>query len=130
MILSYLFSCRHDHHTWPRTIRGSRPKPEAAMVTGTYIACTDCGKEMPYDLDEMRVLTSKRQARAYLAAVAAGILLLSILSCGKLVTKPTASHIDVEIPASTSGTMTITLPSATLERPQTSRRSRRAVARF
>ena len=91
MILSYLFGCRHEHHTWPRTIRGSRPKPEAAMVTGTYITCTDCGKEMPYDLEEMRVLTARQQRRA-LAALAVGVLVLALLGCGAIA-KPKRSSL-------------------------------------
>lgn len=33
-----IFGCAHARYSWPR-----------ASETGTYVACLDCGKEMPYD---------------------------------------------------------------------------------
>jgi hypothetical protein len=89
MILGYLFRCRHQNITWPRTVRGpQRWRIAAAVTTSTYVCCLDCARELPYDLENMRILTSKRQRRAYLAALTAGILLLSVLSCGSIATKP------------------------------------------
>lgn len=70
-IFSYIFGCRHEHHTWPQKpklwnpITGQR-RPVAAEVTDHYICCLDCGAELPYDLGNMRILASKRQERAYL----------------------------------------------------------------
>jgi hypothetical protein len=28
----------------------------AALVTGTYVVCLDCGKEMPYDWKQMKIV--------------------------------------------------------------------------
>src|SRR4029077_20948281 len=48
-ILAYLFDCVHPHTTWPRRHR-----------TGfTYVSCLDCGRELPYSLERMKILTRK-----------------------------------------------------------------------
>ncbi len=31
-------------------------------MTGTYVVCLDCGKEFPYDWQEMRVVTHAKKA--------------------------------------------------------------------
>jgi hypothetical protein len=36
--LKGIFSCAHARYSWPR-----------ASATGNYVACLDCGKELPYD---------------------------------------------------------------------------------
>lgn len=46
-ILAFLFDCPHSHTTWPRRHR-------AGFV---YVACLDCGRELPYSLEHMRILT-------------------------------------------------------------------------
>jgi hypothetical protein len=44
--------------------KGSRPSTAAAL-TGMYVVCLDCGKELPYDWQEMRVIGSQSEARHY-----------------------------------------------------------------
>jgi RNA polymerase subunit RPABC4/transcription elongation factor Spt4 len=68
-LIDALFGCRHSHYSFPRTIRGAR-RPQAAALTGTYVACLNCGREFPYDWQEMKVITSPERHRARLAAVA------------------------------------------------------------
>jgi hypothetical protein len=46
-ILAYLFDCVHPHTTWPRRHRAGF----------AYVACVDCGRELPYSLDRMRIVT-------------------------------------------------------------------------
>jgi len=46
-ILAYLFDCVHPHTTWPRRHRAGF----------AYVACLDCGRELPYSLDRMRIVT-------------------------------------------------------------------------
>jgi hypothetical protein len=66
-----LFGCRHSHYSFPVTIRkGARRRPQAAALTGTYVACLDCGKELPYDWREMKVITSVERHRERLAELA------------------------------------------------------------
>jgi hypothetical protein len=61
-IFDFIFGCRHERHSFPLTIRGRR-RPIAASLTGTYVACLDCGKEFPYDWAEMRVLSAKERRK-------------------------------------------------------------------
>lgn len=53
--LSYLFGCRHARYGFPRTIR-TWPRPAAAVKTGTYVVCLECGHEMPYDWQRMKIV--------------------------------------------------------------------------
>ena len=48
-ILAYLFDCVHPHTTWPRRHRAGF----------TYVSCLDCGRELPYSLERMKLLTRK-----------------------------------------------------------------------
>lgn len=69
-IIDALFGCRHPRYSFPCTIRGVARRPQAAALTGTYVACLDCGREFPYDWQEMKVITSPERHRARLAALA------------------------------------------------------------
>jgi len=55
---SSLFGCWHSHYSFPITVRGGARRKGAAALTGTYVVCLDCGKEFPYDWQEMKVITS------------------------------------------------------------------------
>lgn len=56
-LLNTFFGCPHRRTTFPITPTGK----SAALVAhgmvrgGTYVVCLDCGKELAYDWDEMRV---------------------------------------------------------------------------
>ena len=57
LVLDFLFGCSHQRTTFPLTpTRKSTgaPIPGAARV-GTYVVCLDCGKELAYNWNEMRV---------------------------------------------------------------------------
>jgi RNA polymerase subunit RPABC4/transcription elongation factor Spt4 len=69
-LIDALFGCWHSHYSFPRTIRGTARRPQAAALTGTYVVCLDCGREFAYDWQEMKVITSPERHRARLAAVA------------------------------------------------------------
>ena len=69
-LIDLVFGCRHSHYSFPVTIRGAKRRPQAAMLTGTYVACLDCGKEFPYDWQEMKVITSPERHRERVAALA------------------------------------------------------------
>ena len=67
-ILDVLFGCTHSHTSFPITIKkGARSR--AAFPTGTYVVCLDCGREMPYEWKQMRIVrgTPERVAVASLA---------------------------------------------------------------
>ena len=69
-LLDAFFGCRHSRYSFPVTIRGAARRPQAAGLTGTYVACLDCGREFPYDWQEMKVITSPSQQRNYVASLA------------------------------------------------------------
>ncbi len=65
-IADLLFGCWHRRRSFPITAkRGQRRGSEAALQTGTYTVCLDCGKEFAYDWQQMRTLDpGERQAAA------------------------------------------------------------------
>ncbi len=69
-LMNVLFGCRHSRYSFPVTLRGKARRPQAAALTGTYVACLNCGQEFPYDWQEMKVITSSAEKRDYVAALA------------------------------------------------------------
>jgi len=65
-----IFGCWHSRYSFPVTMRGAARRPQAAALTGTYVACLDCGKEFPYDWQEMKVITSPEEHREHLIELA------------------------------------------------------------
>ena len=55
ILLDTLFGCWHRNYSFPRTIRRGE-RSAAASLTGTYVVCLDCGKELPYDWKTMKVV--------------------------------------------------------------------------
>lgn len=39
-------------------------------MTGTYVVCLECGREFPYDWQEMKIITSPERHRRRLAELA------------------------------------------------------------
>jgi hypothetical protein len=64
------FGCKHSHFSFPISVRPALRRNSAAKLTGTYVACLDCGREFPYDWHEMRVITSLAQQRNHVASLA------------------------------------------------------------
>jgi len=65
-LLQALFGCPHRKTTFPMTpIRRGRiaSHSNTELKAQTYIACLDCGKELPYDWDRMGKIKNKRLAR-------------------------------------------------------------------
>ena len=70
-LIDLLFGCRHSRYSFPVTIRGKAARrPQAGALTGTYVACLDCGREFPYDWQQMKVITSQAERREYVASLA------------------------------------------------------------
>ncbi len=55
--VNFLFGCTHRRTTFPISTRASRRKPAS-----TYVACLDCGKELAYSWEEMRILPERPAA--------------------------------------------------------------------
>ena len=54
-VLESFFGCWHSHYSFPITVKRGR-RTAAALVTGTYVVCLDCGKELPYDWKQMKIV--------------------------------------------------------------------------
>jgi hypothetical protein len=68
-LVDAFFGCWHNRYSFPITIRSrsrNSVRPSAATsLTGMYVVCLDCGKELPYDWQEMKVIGSPSEARHY-----------------------------------------------------------------
>ena len=64
--LDAFFGCWHTHYSFPISVRPtSKARARASSLTGTYVVCLDCGKELPYDWEEMRVVDPSSGTRVY-----------------------------------------------------------------
>jgi hypothetical protein len=73
-VFDKLFGCWHKNCSFPITTRrANNNHSHAADLTGTYVVCLECGKEFPYDWDQMKVLTSGPEAAPLAVAAAAGL---------------------------------------------------------
>ena len=57
-LLDTVFGCWHLHRSFPMTLRSGSRRSGAASLTGTYVVCLDCGKELPYDWNAMKIVDS------------------------------------------------------------------------
>ena len=69
ILLDALFGCWHRNYTFPRTVRRGGERSAAASLTGTYVVCLDCGKELPYDWNTMKVVTAPEERASIREAV-------------------------------------------------------------
>jgi len=58
-LMDILFGCRHKSLSFPMTSRPGSRRSAAASVTGTYVVCLDCGREFPYDWQEMKIIETE-----------------------------------------------------------------------
>lgn len=59
--LSLFVRCWHVNRGPLITLRPETKKTGAAAITGTYFVCLSCGKEFPYDWDQMRTVKVQRR---------------------------------------------------------------------
>ncbi len=69
-LLDTLFGCSHARYSFPITVRSHVRRRGGALLTGTYVTCLDCGKELPYDWNEMKIVSASRAQRAHVRALA------------------------------------------------------------
>jgi hypothetical protein len=56
-LLSFLFSCRHRHYSFPISV----PKQRVPLIrpgADMYVVCLDCARQFPYDWEQMKVVWS------------------------------------------------------------------------
>ncbi len=69
-LMDMLFGCWHKNYSFPITSKKGQRRTGAAALTGTYVVCLDCGKEFPYDWQEMKVLNEGDGRERAVAAAA------------------------------------------------------------
>jgi len=62
-LFDLVFGCSHKRCSFPITVRSNLRRSEAASVTGTYVVCLDCGREFPYDWNEMKLVSLRPEGR-------------------------------------------------------------------
>jgi len=65
-ILSTLFGCTHKQLSFPITLRNAAVRGPKA----TYVVCLNCGAELPYDWNLMKVVRNVRKRRRTASASA------------------------------------------------------------
>ena len=55
--MGFLFDCFHRKTSFPITRRNGSG---SHVVANTYVVCLECGKELPYSWDEMRIVKLPR----------------------------------------------------------------------
>jgi hypothetical protein len=63
-LVDALFGCWHKNYSFPITTRRGQRRSAAASLTGTYVVCLDCGKEFPYDWQDMKVIDPAQAEKA------------------------------------------------------------------
>ena len=58
--VNVFFGCWHQRYSFPITIKKGQ-RSHAAYATGTYVVCLDCGKELPYDWKQMKIVSGKSE---------------------------------------------------------------------
>ncbi len=62
-----VFGCWHRNYSFPITTKPGQRRSGAALATGTYVVCLDCGKEFAYDWKAMKVVSPDAQPVTTLA---------------------------------------------------------------
>ncbi len=57
-LLNFLFGCWHKNTSFPFTSRekSSSSAQHSGATPGTYVVCLDCGKQLPYSWETMKVV--------------------------------------------------------------------------
>ncbi len=58
-ISDFLFGCWHRRLSFPFSVKPGQRGPAAARLTGTYVVCLKCGKEFPYDWENLRIVAEE-----------------------------------------------------------------------
>lgn len=66
-LVDLFFGCWHKNYSFPITHKKGVRRQGAASLTGTYVVCLDCGREFPYDWQEMKVVSADEETAGRLA---------------------------------------------------------------
>ena len=60
-VMDALFGCIHANYSFPRTLKPVRNSQGVPGKLRTYVVCLDCGKDLSYDWDAMRVMREEKK---------------------------------------------------------------------
>ena len=63
-LMDAMFGCRHARYSFPLTMRAGVRRSQPVARTGTYVVCLDCGRELGYDWQEMKIMGPQDRAAA------------------------------------------------------------------
>jgi len=69
-MLDAVFGCWHRNYSFPITLAPGSARCEAASLTGTYVVCLECGKELSYDWNAMKIVSSAEENARLVASLA------------------------------------------------------------
>jgi hypothetical protein len=69
-LLNAVFGCWHLRYSFPMTLRPGSGRKKAS-VTGTYVVCLECGKELPYDWNAMKIVSAAEERTSLATSLAA-----------------------------------------------------------
>jgi hypothetical protein len=55
-LMDAMFGCWHSRYSFPMTVRAGARRNQRI---GTYVVCLDCGQELAYDWQQMRVMDAR-----------------------------------------------------------------------
>ena len=64
--MRFWFDCRHKNTSFPITL--SKNGGQFDLPKTTYIVCFECGRELPYSWDKMRVMKRRERESAEMKA--------------------------------------------------------------
>ncbi|MEP6644432.1 MAG: hypothetical protein ABJA69_08030 [Acidobacteriaceae bacterium] len=73
-IYNTIFGCRHHHYSFPISVPLTPSRSPAARLTGTYVVCLQCAKELPYDWSEMKLVSGEVAAAKLRSRASAGLM--------------------------------------------------------
>lgn len=69
-VFDAVFGCRHSQYSFPITIKRGVRRSSTAAPAGTYVVCMECGRELPYDWESMKVGSGYERITGEVAALA------------------------------------------------------------
>jgi len=60
-VMDSLFGCLHAKYSFPRTLKPIRNSQGVSSKPRTYVVRLDCGKDLPYDWDTMKVIREEKK---------------------------------------------------------------------
>ena len=69
-LLNAVFGCWHLRCSFPITLRPGSFRRKATAITGTYVVCLECGKELPYDWNAMKIVSAAEERTSLVTSLA------------------------------------------------------------